>query len=95
MTDNNEITNTIELSEDFIVIGVPSTSVKLTISATVWTETGPIDVVKSMSFQEIRAAVEDANEHYDSPDVVWRLTDVGRADLERLRAQNNAEEVKK
>ena len=84
----------IELEEDFIVVSIPSQAVSLTISATVWTEDGPIDVSKTMSFSEIRAAIEDARENYESPDVVWRLTDAGRAELERLRALNNTEEVK-
>ena len=76
--------NTIELNEDFIVIAIPSTTLELEISATVWADGKSVDVCKHMPFDEVRAAIKEAQECYIPSDTIFTLTDLGRDEAKRL-----------
>lgn len=83
MSENKK--DVVELDEDFIVIAVPSTTLDLEISATVWVDGKAVDVCKHMSFDEVRVAIKEAQECYIPSDTIFTLTDLGRKELERLR----------
>ncbi|MBP5462732.1 MAG: hypothetical protein J6Y20_11520 [Lachnospiraceae bacterium] len=75
----------IELDEEFIVLAVPASTLELEISATVWIDGKPVDVSRHMPFDEVRAAIKEAQEGYIPSDAIFSLTELGEKELERLR----------
>lgn len=84
--------NVVNLEQEFIVLAIPATTTKLKIDAEVYHDGQLIEVTKDMDFGEIRAAIKEAQECYIPSDTVFALTDVGRAQLEKLKEKYNVEE---
>ena len=55
MTENKSV----ELSESFIVLAIPSSTVEVTISAKVWNGDKVVEVRKTMPFSEVREAIKE------------------------------------
>lgn len=85
MNENNE--KTIELKEEFIVLAIPSSTIEVEIKAKVWEDGKVMDVSKTMSIDEVRAAIKEAQDAYIPSDTVFTLTDIGREKLEELKAR--------
>jgi len=77
--------NTIELDQEFIVLAIPASTLELEISATVWIDGKAVDVARSMSFDEVRAAIKEAQDGYIPSDAIFTLTELGEEELKRLR----------
>ena len=50
----------VELSEEFIVLAIPATTVEVTISAKVWCDGEVVEVKRTMPFDEVRGAIKEA-----------------------------------
>lgn len=83
--DETTGTTSIELEQEFIVIAIPATTVKLSIEAEVYDNGKVIQVGRDMDFGEVRAAISEARACYIPSDTVFTLTDVGREYLEKLK----------
>lgn len=83
---------TVNLSEEFIVLAIPSSTIEVEIKAKVWHEGKVLDVSKTMSVEEVREAIKEAQNGYIPSDAVFTLTDLGREELEQLRARYSGEE---
>lgn len=95
MTENKSV----ELSESFIVLAIPSSTVEVTISAKVWNGDKVVEVQKTMPFSEVREAIKEAEEGYIPSDALFVLnTDVSKSEMEKLvqsyldRAEDSGED---
>lgn len=95
MTENKSV----ELSESFIVLAIPSSTVEVTISAKVWNGDKVVEVQKTMPFSEVREAIKEAEEGYIPSDALFVLnTDVSKSEIEKLvqsyldRAEDSGED---
>lgn len=82
----------IELQQEFIVLAIPATTTKVKIEAEIYHNGELIEVSKTMDFGEVRAAIKEAQECYMPSDTVFALTDLGRAELERLKEKYGVDE---
>lgn len=83
MSEKTEVT----LDEEPIVLYIPKSTLELTIEAKIWRDGAVNTVRKIMSFEETRAAVEDAKDNYIPEDAIFTLTEKGKEELERLRRE--------
>lgn len=75
----------IELENDFIVLGIPSATVEVEITAKVWNGEEVIKVSRVMPFDEVREAFKEAHDGYIPSDAVFFLNpNIGRSKLEQL-----------
>lgn len=95
MTENKSV----ELSESFIVLAIPSSTVEVTISAKVWNGDKVVEVQKTMPFSEVREAIKEAEEGYIPSDALFVLnTDASKSEIEKLvqsyldRAEDSGED---
>ena len=95
MTENKSV----ELSESFIVLAIPSSTVEVTISAKVWNGDKVVEVQKTMPFSEVREAIKEAEEGDIPSDALFVLnTDVSKSEIEKLvqsyldRAEDSGED---
>lgn len=84
--------NGLTLEQEFIVLGIPASTVKITINAKIWRNGEVIEVSRKMPFEEVRDAIKEAQEGYIPSDAIFTLTDLGREELERLREKYSDEE---
>jgi len=63
----------VELSEEFIVLAIPATTVEVTISAKVWCDGEVVEVKRTMPFDEVRGAIKEAQEGYIPSDAIFVL----------------------
>lgn len=82
----------IECKQEFIVLAIPSSTVEVEIEATIWQDGKSIKVGRKLGFEEVRAAIKDAQECYWPSDTLFTLTDLGRAELESLKERYRHEE---
>lgn len=72
------------LDEDFIVLAVPSDTVEVKITATIYAD-GKIErVEKTMNFREVRRAMKEANDGYIPSDAVFTLRPLGEEKITAL-----------
>lgn len=69
---------TIELSEDFIVLTLPSDSVEVKMEVKVYFDGGIKTVVKTLGMKDLREAFREAEMWYTPPDIPITLTDKGK-----------------
>ena len=81
MSNNKDI----QLEEEFIVLAIPSSTIEVTISAKVWKDGEVKEVSRTMPFEEVRSAIEEARDSYIPSDAVFTLTELGEARLEALK----------
>ncbi len=75
----------VNLEEGFIVLAIPSTTVEVYISAKVWHNGEVITVGRTMPFEEVRAAFQEAEQGYIPSDTVFSLSeDYTRNELEMM-----------
>lgn len=75
----------VELDNEFIVIAVPASSLEVDISAKVWHKGEVIQVQRTMKFDEVKEAFEEAKNGYIPQDAVFVLNeDISKSKLERL-----------
>lgn len=79
--------STIGLNEEFIVLAIPSSTIEVEIKAKVWEDGKVLDVSKTMSIDEVRAAIKEAQDSYIPSDAIFTLTELGREELEILKAK--------
>lgn len=65
--------NVLELDEDFIVIGIPANTVEIELSAKVWHDGKIITVKRTLPFNEVKEAFNEANKGYIPSDAVFVL----------------------
>lgn len=82
--------NEIALNEQFMVLAVPERALEVVITAKVWNNGEVIEVSKTMSYEEVRAAFADADRNYIPEDAIFTLTDIGKEELARLKAEQLA-----
>lgn len=82
----------IKCKQEFIVLAIPSSTVEVEIEATIWQDGKSVKVGRTLGFEEVRAAIKDAQECYWPSDTVLALTDLGRAELESLKERYRHEE---
>ena len=68
------------------MLTIPANSVEISVRAKVWKDGMVMTVEKTMPFQEVRDAIKEAEENYIPSDAVFTLTDLGRKELERMKA---------
>ena len=84
--------NGLTLEQEFIVLGIPASTVEITINAKIWRNGEVIEVSRKMPFEEVRDAIKEAQEGYIPSDTIFTLTELGREELERLREKYYDEE---
>lgn len=84
--------NGLTLEQEFIVLGIPASTVEITINAKIWRDGEVIEASHKMPFEEVRDAIKEAQEGYIPSDAIFTLTDLGREELERLREKYSDEE---
>lgn len=84
MTSNADSREIVELDEDFIVIAVPVDTVELKLTAKIYSDGELQTVEKVMPFQEVRAAMKEANDGYIPSDAVFTLAPLGREKITAL-----------
>ena len=89
----------VELSEEFIVLAIPTSTVEVTISAKVWHDGAVVEVKRTMPFDEVRDAIKEAKEGYIPSDALFVLNpDISKSKLEQLvqsyldRAEDSGED---
>lgn len=83
----------IELDDDFIVLAVPSATVEVEIIAKVWNGQEIIKVSRTMPFEEVRKAFDEAHDGYIPSDALFFLNpDIGKSKLEKLLSKYLPEE---
>jgi hypothetical protein len=82
--------NEITLNEQFMVLAVPERTLEVVITAKVWNNGDVIEVSKTMSYEEVRVAFNDADRNYIPEDAIFTLTDIGKEELARLKAEQLA-----
>ncbi len=95
MTDKeNKSGESIELPQEFIVLAVPASTLEIKIEAKVWANGEVTDVYRTMPYEEVREAIEEARTSYIPSDTVFTLTEEGQRMVRDLldRAKKNAEE---
>lgn len=81
------------LEDEFIVLAIPSTTVEVEITAKIWNNGEVMTVKRTMPFQEVRAAFDEAREGYIPYDSVYILNeDYDKSKLERLLKKYCGEE---
>ena len=75
----------VELENEFIVLAIPSSSVQVEITATIFEDGELHKCHRVMDMQEVRDAIQEAKDGYIPSDAVFTLTDLGRQELERLK----------
>lgn len=80
------------IEQEFIVLGVPASTVELTINAKIWRDGEVAEVSRKMPFEEVRDAIKEAQEGYIPSDAIFTLTDLGREELERLKGKYSDDE---
>ena len=76
---------TVELSESFIVLAIPSSTVEIKFSAKVWNDSEIVEVQRTMNFDEVREAIKEAEEGYIPSDALFVLnTDASKSEIEKL-----------
>lgn len=88
--DEKNAENGIELKESYMVLAVPTTAVEITITAKVWVNSEVVEVHKTMQFEEIREAFKEADDGYIPSNAIFTLSDIGREQLEQLKAEHLA-----
>lgn len=73
------------LDEEFIVLGIPASTVEVKITAKIWDHGEITEVERVMPFAEVRAAIKEAQDGYIPSDAVFTLTDLELAELAKLR----------
>jgi hypothetical protein len=96
---SNKIKKEVELSEEFIVLAIPASTVEVTISAKVWHDGAVVEVKRTMPFDEVRDAIKEAKEGYIPSDALFVLNpDISKSKLEQLvqsyldRAEDSGED---
>lgn len=74
----------LDLDSDFIVIAVPSDSVEIELTATVYLDGKLRRVSRKMDFQEVRAAIKEANDGYIPHDALFTLVPHGEDKIKEL-----------
>jgi len=83
----------IDLEDEFIVLAIPSNTVEVDIVAKIWNDGVVMTVQRTLPFQEVRAAFEEAREGYTPSNAIFVLNkDFGKSKLERLLAKYLEEE---
>ena len=82
--------HSIELTEQYIVLAIPKDTVEVDITAKVWHKGGIVNVKKTMDFDEVRAMFKEAEQGYFPEDAIFTLTDLGKEELARLKAEQLA-----
>lgn len=95
MNEQNDIEltneqNTIELSEEFIVLAIPASTLEITLEAKVWQDSEVVTVTKTMKYDEVKAAIKEAQDCYIPSDAIFTLTELGKQEVERLKAEYGA-----
>ena len=83
MNESNEVI----LKDKYMVLAVPATAVEIEIKAKVWLDGEIRSVEKTMPFEEIRAAFQEADDCYIPSNATFSITDLGREELARLKAE--------
>ena len=81
---SDELEEGLDLDSEFIVLAVPASSVEVTISAKIWKDGEIIEVRKVMPFEEVRAAIKEAQEGYIPSDALFMLAQTPAEKLEKL-----------
>lgn len=81
-----------ELENEFIVLAIPSSSVEVEITATIFLDGELHKCKRKMNFQEVRDAIQEAKDGYIPSDAVFTLTDLGREYLEKLKERYRGED---
>jgi hypothetical protein len=83
----------LDLEDEFIVLAIPSRTVEVEIAAKIWHDGKVITVSRTMEFEEVRAAFEEAKEGYVPSNAVYVLNEnYNRSKLERLLVKYCGEE---
>lgn len=77
----------IMLDQEFIVLAIPAESLSIEINAKVWDGTDVVNVSRIMDFAEVREAIEEARTSYIPEDAIFTLTEIGKAEVDRLIQQ--------
>ena len=80
-------TKEVNLIEQYIVLAIPKDTVEVEITAKVWLDREVQEFSKTMDFDEVRAAFKEAEDGYIPSDAVFTLTDIGRKELEKMKAE--------
>jgi len=81
---SDELEEGLALDSEFIVLAVPASSVEVTISAKIWNNGEILEVKKVMPFEEVRAAMKEAEEGYIPSDAIFTLAPTSAEKLEEL-----------
>lgn len=81
---SDEPVDGLNLDSEFIVLAIPASTVEVTISAKIWKDGEIIDVQKVMPFEEVRAAIKEAQDGYMPSDMIFTLADTQAEKLEKL-----------
>lgn len=77
----------VELEQELIVLAIPASSCEVTISAKIFHNGELIEAHSTLGFEEVRAAIKEAQECYIPSDAVFSLTPLGEKYLEELKAR--------
>jgi hypothetical protein len=79
--DNEKL---LDLPQEFIVLAIPASTVDLDIHAKIMKDGELVSVKRTMRFEEIREAIEDARTGYIPEDAIFSLTPLGERVAEEL-----------
>lgn len=77
----------VELTQEFIVLAIPAATLEVNITAKIYHEGEIHSVHKTMDFEEVREAIEEAKDGYIPSDALFSLTPLGEKVAAELQAR--------
>ena len=82
----------IELEQEYIVLAIPSSALEVNIEAKIYYDGDVHKVKTTLGFDEVRAAIKEAQDGYIPSDAVFSLTPLGEETLRKLKEKYQDEE---
>lgn len=82
----------IELEQEYIVLAIPSSALEVRIEAKIYYDGDVRKVQTTLGYDEVRAAIKEAQDGYIPSDAVFSLTPLGEESLRKLKEKYQDEE---
>ena len=82
----------IELEQEFIVLAIPATTLEVKIEAKIYYKGDVRTVESTMDYNDVRAAIKEAQDGYIPSDALFQITPAGEKYLEELRQRYRDED---
>lgn len=82
----------IELEQEYIVLAIPSSTLEVNIEAKIYYGGDVHKVKTTLGFDEVRAAIKEAQDGYIPSDAVFTLTPLGEEALRKLKEKYQDDE---